>query len=169
MRYEKKNDNYIPDYSFEKITDITPYEIKKMGVRALAIDLDNTALPYGAYHFDSAFKEWVELIKNAGIPVMIVSNTVVVRAHILSYQLGKLPFIAPAFKPGTMGLRAAAKRMGVPMSEIAMIGDQYSTDIASANRIGAVSIKVKPIKANEKEKVAIPKHAALAATLTMLR
>jgi uncharacterized protein len=167
--FTKNYDNFDADFYFDKITDITPYIVRKMGVKALAIDLDNTMLPYGGYHIEDSAKEWAEIMKKSGIPLIIVSNTVLSRAFILSKQLDSLPFVAPAFKPGTFCLKLAAKKLGIPVSEIAMIGDKSSTDIVSANRIGAVSVKVKPIKEKSENKVALPKPATVAAMLASIR
>ena len=61
-----------------------------------------------------------------------------------------VPFIAPAHKPHTRAIRKAAKMLDVKLENIAMIGDQLFTDIISANKAGAISIRVEPM---EKEKL----------------
>ena len=75
--FTKNYDNFDADFYFDKITDITPYIVRKMGVKALAIDLDNTMLPYGGYHIEDSAREWAEIMKKSGIPLIIDRKSVV--------------------------------------------------------------------------------------------
>lgn len=150
MKFFNKTASALPDHNFTALTDITPADIRAMGAKAVAIDLDNTALLDSSYHMPESTKDWVAQMKEAGIPVAIVSNTFIHRGIYLSHRLGNIPFVAPAFKPFPLCLVIAAKWMKVKPGEVAMIGDQLFTDILTANRIDAVSVKVEPI---EKEKL----------------
>ncbi len=166
---KKDYDNLEPDYSYDTLTDISAYSIKKMGVKAIALDLDNTVLPYGSFSFDEKYTEWVKAMTESGIPVIIISNTVLSRAFILSKKLGGIPFVAPAFKPSVLGLKLASKKLNIPASKIAMIGDQADTDILAANKIGAVSIKVNGIKERETKRARVSKKTAVAALISTIR
>ncbi|MBQ6020138.1 MAG: YqeG family HAD IIIA-type phosphatase [Clostridia bacterium] len=132
-----------PNYVFESVTLVTPEKLRGMGARAVGIDLDNTLV------YDSTFKpregarEWVEKLKEAGIPVIIVSNTNHPRAYILS-KVFRIPYFAMSKKPHTKNLLRAAKEAGVPIGEFAMIGDQIFADVYAANECGAISVWVKP-------------------------
>ncbi len=146
MKFYNKDASAIPDHSFHALTDITPGDVRAMGCKAVAIDLDNTALNDSSYRMPDSTKNWVAGMKQAGIPVAIVSNTFIHRGIYLSHCLGHIPFVTPAFKPFPLCLIIAAKRMGVKPTEVAMIGDQLFTDILTANRINAVSVKVEPMQ-----------------------
>lgn len=160
-----------PDHSFEKLTDITPDDIKEMGAEAIALDLDRTATYFASYYVHTEAKEWVRTMQDAGIPVMVVSNTVKSRAKLLSLQMGNIPCYAPAFKPGTKGIGAAAELMNIPVDKIAMIGDKLESDILAANKIGAVAVKVDPLlreNVAEKVKQTLPRVAAAAFAISIL-
>lgn len=132
-----------PKYIYESVTLITPEELRAMGAEAVGIDLDNTLV------YDSTFKprdgarEWVSRMKEAGIPVIIVSNTNHPRAWVLS-KMFQIPYFAMSKKPETKNLLRAARLAGVPIEKFAMIGDQIFADVFAANECGAISVWVKP-------------------------
>lgn len=141
-----KNKNATPDYFFEKLTDITVEDVKKMGVKALAVDLDNTLVIDFSYRISDESVAWVKTMRAAGIPVVLVSNTFFHRGLWLSYKCGWIPFVIPANKPYKLPLRIAARLAKTNVKSVAMIGDQLFTDILCANNAGAVSIKTEPIQ-----------------------
>lgn len=134
--------NSTPRYFFDKITDITPQDLKEMGVRAVAIDIDNTTAYDSTYIIFKGVKEWIAEMKKAGIPVMVLTNTYLFRARIIAKKLGNLPFIGNAHKPASENYLKAAELCNCDISQFAMIGDQLFTDIRGANDAGAVSIRV---------------------------
>lgn len=144
-----KTDNILydayPDYMYEKVTDITPSALRSMGVKAVALDLDSTAVNYSSFRVSNEIIQWVKQIREADIQVVIITNTVFLRAAYISKRMGNLTFYAFACKPNTLALRLAAKKLKLEPEEIAMIGDQLFTDVLSANRTGAVSVKVEPM------------------------
>ncbi|MBR3438568.1 MAG: YqeG family HAD IIIA-type phosphatase [Clostridia bacterium] len=144
-----KYTNAYPKYQFRRITDITVEDLRKMGAKAVAVDLDNTTVIDSSYKLPEETRKWIETVREAGIQVIIISNTWFTRAWYLGKKMG-VPFIAPAHKPHTRAIRKAAKMLDVKLENIAMIGDQLFTDIISANKAGAISIRVEPM---EKEKL----------------
>ena len=161
MLFKKKKKEEIkgtPDCRFEKITDITPDDLKEIGAEAVAIDIDNTSTYNASLYIHSAVRKWVKMIRAAGYPVMIVTNTLNLRAKLISKELGNIPFYAEAHKPEPKGIFRASEKLGVPTDKIAMIGDKLSADILAANRSGAKGIKVKPMK-RENVEVAISDFA----------
>ncbi len=142
MLNTSSNSNSTPKYFFDKLTDITPDCFLEMGAKAVGIDLDNTSFYDGTYKPFPGFYEWLEAMKKAAIPVIIVSNTYEFRAKRIAAKLG-LPYISDANKPDTKCFYEAAKRCNVNISEFAMVGDQLFTDVQGANNAGAISVRVK--------------------------
>lgn len=136
--------NCTPQYFFDKLPDITTDDLKKMGVKAIALDIDNTTAYDGEIILIPGVKAWVKKTARAGFPMMIVSNTYTLRAMIISKRLGGLPFIANAKKPNVKNILRAAEILGVKPSEMCLIGDQLFTDIRGANEAGAISVRVRP-------------------------
>lgn len=133
----------LPQYIFNRITDITIEDLRKIGAKAVAVDLDNTLLYDSSYRFLDGAKKWVEEMKAEKMPIIILSNTYNKRANALSKTLD-IDYISKARKPDTKGYFRAAEKLGIDVSELAMIGDQLLKDILGANRAGAISIYVKP-------------------------
>ena len=134
-----KYTNAYPKYQFRRITDITVEDLQKMGVKAVAVDLDNTTVIDSSYKLPEETRKWIETVREAGIQVIIISNTWFTRAWYLGKKMG-VPFIAPAHKPHTRAIRKAAKMLGVELENLAMIGDQLFTDVLGANLFGLTSI-----------------------------
>ena len=153
MLLNRKSEAF-PDYYYRSILDITPRDIRLMGAKAVAVDLDNTAAEFGSFHLIDGMKEWTEKMTESGIKVIIISNTWISRAYILSRQMGSVAFIPMSLKPLTFSFRIASRILGVDVSETAMIGDKMSSDILAANRAGSIAVKVQPLsklrKAEEK-------------------
>lgn len=141
-----------PQYRFERITQITPEDLNNMGVKGVAVDIDNTtAHDYTDIPLDGV-AEWVESIKQAGFKVIVLSNGENERAKRFSKLIGDIGFVAVACKPLVFAYKKAQRKLGVLPKQMAMIGDQLFTDILGANAAGWVSIYVKPF-AEEKRNV----------------
>lgn len=138
--------NATPDYFFQKLTDITVDDVKAMGVKTLAVDLDNTLVIDFSYRLSDESRKWVDMMRDAGFQVVLVSNTFFHRGLWLSYKCGWVPFVIPANKPYKLPLKIVSKITKTDMASIAMIGDQLFTDILCANNAGAVSVKTEPIQ-----------------------
>lgn len=135
--------SYIPQYHYRRIEDITKEDILSWGVKGIGIDIDNTVCYDATTKFIGNSKQWVEDIKAAGIPIMIVSNANYSRAMKIGKMLS-LPCVAVAKKPKPDGFFKGAELLGVDISEFAFIGDQIFSDIKGANDAGAVSVYVEP-------------------------
>lgn len=139
----------IADYSFFKLTDVSPEFLKSKGVKLLLLDLDNTISPYGEAEPSEAIMSWAESMREAGITLFIVSNTKKPRAGIFAEKMG-IPYIKYAKKPSRYGLCEAMRITGYTEKETALAGDQTFTDVLAANRANVTSIMVEPIKLSNK-------------------
>lgn len=135
--------SYIPQYHYKRIEDITLDDIHSWGVKGIGIDIDNTVCYDATAKFIGNSKSWIESVKNAGIPVVIITNTNKPRARLIARKL-KLPFIGRAGKPKTDGFKSGADIIGIETKDLAFIGDQIFSDIKGANDAGAVSVYVEP-------------------------
>ncbi len=133
----------IPNYYFHRAADITPGFLNSIGVEAVGIDLDNTAV------FDMTptplpgVKEWLNSLREAGFRLVFISNTNNLRAKFIGRKF-KIKSFALARKPSPKKILAGLNYTGVSPDKFAFIGDQLFYDIAAANRAGVISIKVDP-------------------------
>lgn len=134
----------IPDYVFDKIYDITPSLLLSHGVRGVLIDLDGTMVSHKTALPPESLLPFVQALQEAGMKVLVFSNNREVRVRKFCDALG-VDFISRAGKPFLSGFHQAAKQIGVPLTECAVVGDQIFTDVFGGNRVGALTCYVQTL------------------------
>lgn len=139
-----------PDrYCVGGVTEIEPAELKRNGISAALLDLDNTLVGWQRSDLSAGVLAWLDDLRKAGIGLYLVSNTRFGRRlRALSEQLG-IPFVRRAWKPRRRGFRSAMEALGVEPESTAVIGDQMFTDVLGGNRLGLHTIMVRPIARRE--------------------
>ena len=135
--------------ALRSVLQIQPGLLRQYGIRGLMLDLDNTLTTHDNPAPAEGVLSWIGLMRQAGIAMMIVSNNRPRRVQPFAAALG-LPFVAEGAKPLPRGFRLAQKRMQLPFSQLAVVGDQIFTDILGANLCGVKSIYVRPIQYENK-------------------
>ena len=138
----------MPTLFAKKITDISYDMLKKVGVRAILIDVDNTLSMHGSDEPFEGVYEWINYIKSLDIKPIIVSNNSNERVKLFAEKLNIL-YVSDAKKPLKSGFRKACNLLNLDKNHCAVIGDQLFTDILGANLIGMKSILIEPIDKNE--------------------
>lgn len=123
---------FKPQIWINSVLDIDEDFLDKYNIKALVLDLDNTLSMHGNPAAENGIPEWLEHMKNIGVPMRIVSNNTNKRVAPLAKKLG-LPFTANGCKPLTFGISKAIKIMGVPKKQVAVVGDQIFTDVIAGN------------------------------------
>lgn len=134
----------IPDYVFNSIYEITPAFLSEHGLRGMLIDLDGTMASSRAPLPPETVKPWLDGMKAAGIRVLVLSNNKESRVRRFCEPLG-VEFLHRAVKPFRRGFKAGAEKLGLPMREIAVVGDQIYTDTFGGNMAGATTCFVRSI------------------------
>ncbi len=134
------DDRYMPKFRFKSVCEITVDDLKRIGVKGLLLDIDNTLIYDETLTPLPGVKEWVKSMDREGIPMAIVSNAIPPRVYITAKKLGIRHYIYSAKKPKPDGLLRAAQLLGLNISQVAMVGDQLKTDMLSANTAGAVAV-----------------------------
>ena len=130
---------FIPFAHAESIYAIDLSFYKKLGIKYVFADLDNTLDSYKqATPLEKAVKLKEELTK-LGIELIIVSNNTGARVQKYSKELGVRHFSSLA-KPFSFKLKKIMKRANIKPEEVVMIGDQTVTDISCANGAKVKSI-----------------------------
>lgn len=130
---------FIPFAHAESIYSIDLSFYKKLGIKYVFADLDNTLDSYKqATPLEKAIKLKEELTK-LGIELIIVSNNTGARVQKYSKELGVRHFSSLA-KPFSFKLKKIMKRANIKPEEVVMVGDQTVTDISCANGANVKSI-----------------------------
>lgn len=138
-----------PTLYVNKVTDITPELLNKLGVKSIILDVDDTI---AAHHSKIPLKgivRWLNAMKQADMKIIIASNNYKSRVKPIAYRLG-LPFIFLSLKPLPFGLYKAIKVLSSCKDKSIVIGDQIFTDILGANLSGIKSILIDPLSKPKK-------------------
>lgn len=138
-----------PDCYFSRISAIDPIDdLRKKGVRAVLLDMDNTLLTRDTHEVPEDVKQWLGDVKRAGIAPCILTNNWHSSAHDCAREIG-LPIVARALKPLPFSYFVACRKLGVKRLETACIGDQLMTDVWGGRLLGMRAIMVKPLVAKD--------------------
>ena len=91
---------------------------------------------------------WLAQLRAADFRLCLISNGMGARIEDFARRLG-LPFVAKAMKPLPSGVWAALKKLDVPPSQTAIVGDQIFADVMAGRLAGVRAILVDPIHPEE--------------------
>ncbi len=124
-------------------------DLKSRGVSVILTDLDNTLVRWQGSDISQEVRAWIKDAADQGLKFCIVSNTRSMRRlRNISAELD-IPYVKKGMKPRRSGFRAALELLGSDVSQAAVLGDQMFTDILGGNRLGAVTILVRPMHPRE--------------------
>ena len=106
-----------PDIYVKSVLQIDFALIKKLGVVAIILDVDNTIRRYKDIQLLDGVLKWVETMKSYGFKVVIVSNNFKRRVEPVASMLG-VQYVSLGFKPLPFGLNKAFKKVGVEKDRI---------------------------------------------------
>lgn len=133
------------DFAFRRVNDITPEFLFENNIKGLLLDLDNTLTTHDNPVPGKGVEEWLKEMKSFGIKLIIVSNNHPERVKPFADMLG-LNFISEGKKPLSSGFNRAQVKLGIPFSQLAVVGDQIFTDMLGANLKNIRGIFVFPIE-----------------------
>jgi len=131
------------------IYSVSPAQLNEQGVRAVFSDLDNTLIAWNNPDGTPELKEWMDALRKAHIPLIVISNNSKERVGKAVNSLD-LPFVSRSLKPLSFGIDRARKKLNLTKDEVVMVGDQLLTDVAAANQAGIRSILVRPLLNTDK-------------------
>ena len=134
---------FYPNMYQKRIQDINYKKLKKLGIKCLVFDLDNTIALIDQHIITDEVKKLLLSLKK-DFQIVIISNNVTSRVKTYAEYL-ECDFVANALKPLSRGYRKIRKKYGFQKQEMCMIGDQLVTDIYGGNRYGMFTILVDPL------------------------
>lgn len=134
-----------PKIKLTKITDISLSLLKKYGIKALILDVDNTLSTHHGQVLTDGLEDWLKEMKSAEIGLVILSNSKEERVKPFAAKIG-LDYISLGLKPLPFRFSAALKKLNFAKRETAIVGDQIFTDTLGGNAYGIKTILLDPIK-----------------------
>ncbi len=135
---------FKPTFWLKSVLQIDEDFLRRNGVKALVLDMDNTLSMHGNPAAEDGVNEWLDKMRGLGVKMRVVSNNTNKRVAPLAAMLG-LEFTANGAKPLTFGVNRAVKAMGVGKSETLVVGDQIFTDVMAGNLAGERPVRGAPV------------------------
>ncbi len=126
------------------ILQLTLERLQHYGLKGLVLDVDDTLVPFQAIDPSDALQAWVASLR-PHLKLWLVSN------NLSATRIGRIgealdvPYSLGATKPSRRKLRQAVQAMGLPVEQVAMVGDRLFTDVLAGNRLGMFTILVEPM------------------------
>ena len=131
----------VPFAHAKNIYDVDINFFKKLGIKYLFLDLDNTLDSYKAMVPSEKAKELIKNLKQNSITPIILSNNTSKRVGPYSELLG-VEYHPNTAKPFSFKIKKFMKRKNINPDEVMMVGDQLATDIKAAVGAGIKSLLV---------------------------
>ncbi len=133
-----------PDRYYTNVEAIDLDDLRRLGVTALLVDLDNTLLARGTRELRQELRDWTARAAAAGFSLCLVSNNWHERVRAVAESLG-IPLVARAVKPLPFAFARGMRLLDVDARRTAVVGDQIFTDVLGGNVIGATTVLVDPL------------------------
>ncbi len=134
---------YLPDIYKKNIFDINYNKLKKKDIKCLIFDLDNTLALIDSNRAEDNVKKLITDLKKSFI-VVIVSNSPKKRVSTFGKDL-KVDFYPFALKPNIRTLKKIKSKYNLESCDIAIIGDQFITDMGYGHKGKITKIFVDPL------------------------
>ncbi len=133
-----------PTHVVSTVHDLDPKKLKESGITAIITDLDNTLVPWRHYEIAPGVIELLAKLKVEGIKICIASNTFHTERLEQLAKTMDIPFVDRVRKPRRGGFLRAMRSMGSRRENTAVFGDQIFTDVLAGNRLGLMTILLRP-------------------------
>lgn len=134
---------YLPDMYKKNIFDINYLKLKDKGIKCLIFDLDNTLALIDSTKVEDKVKELIAKLKKDFL-IIIVSNSPKKRVSLFGNDLG-VDYYPFALKPNIRTLKKIKSKYKLESSSIAIIGDQFITDMGYGYKGKITKIYVDPL------------------------
>ena len=129
------------------VTRVSINELKKLNIKGLILDLDNTIMAPKSARLELPVQYWLEAMKKNFKIVILTNNKKAFYLEAVRSVL-ELPVIGFAKKPWSVGIKETLEILNMPHENIAIIGDRPLTDIWLGQRYGFKTILVRSLTAH---------------------
>ena len=122
--------------------------LRSWETRAIALDLDNTIVPWYSGNLAPGVKEWSQTVQALGIRMCLLTNNYGGHVQAVADELGVL-LVRGALKPLPAAFRLSLRVLGTDAAHALSIGDQLFTDVLGAKLVGMRAVYVRRIQGRE--------------------
>lgn len=125
---------YTPTYHANNLFEIDPIFFKKINVKVVLLDLDNTLDSYRVLIPSQRTIDYIKKLKENNLRPIITSNNVSKRVKDYARALD-IECLSNVGKPFSFKLKRLLKANNINPNECVLIGDQLMTDIPCGNSL----------------------------------
>lgn len=135
-----------PDFNLKNIYDIDLNLLKELGIKAIFFDLDSTIMVSKSGEYSEEMVTWLNEVDQDFFIAVITNNK---RSEYIEKVKKNSSFqiVSNAKKPSTKVMRKILSKMDFLAEEVVIVGDRPLTDIWAGQRLGAKTILVGSINA----------------------
>lgn len=138
----------MPDAIVDSVTDITVDMLRAWGIAGIALDLDNTIVPWHTSDVVPGVEDWVRLVRESGVRFILLTNNYGPTAREVANKLD-MALVRGALKPVPWAFTRCLRRLSTRPAATLMIGDQIFTDVLGAKSVGMRAAVVRPVARRE--------------------
>lgn len=137
---------FKPDFNLKSIYDIDLELLKCQGIKAFFFDLDSTLMVSKTAKYRDETLEWLKQVDEHFL-IAIISNNNKCEYLEKVKTLSSFHVIGNAKKPSIKAMKRLLEKIGMSPKEVVVVGDRPLTDILAGKRLGAKTILVDSINA----------------------
>lgn len=135
-----------PDYNLKNIYEINLDLLKCQGIKAIFFDLDSTIMVSKSGEYLGKTEEWLKEVDKDFFIAVITNNK---KCEYLEKvkSISSFQIIGDAKKPSTKAMKKLLAKICIDPKEVVIVGDRPLTDILAGKLLGAKTILVGSINA----------------------
>lgn len=126
------------------VTQVSVDELKKLGIKGVVLDLDNTIMAPKSARLELPVEYWLEVMKR-NFKLIVLTNNKKAKYLAAVKEVLDIPVVGFALKPFSLGMKEVHSYLDMPNDKIAIIGDRPLTDIWLGQRYGFKTVLVKAL------------------------
>lgn len=135
-----------PDYNLKNIYEIDLDVLKNQGIKAIFFDLDSTIMVSKSGEYHEKTEEWLKKVDEYFFIAVITNNK---KCEYLEKvrSVSDFQVIGNAKKPSTKAMKKLLSKININPENVVIVGDRPLTDILAGKLLGARTILVGSINA----------------------
>lgn len=135
-----------PDFNLKNIYEIDLQVLKNMGIKAMFFDLDSTIMVSKSGEYHEKTEKWLAEV-DKDFFIAVISNNKKCEYLEKVQSISNFQIIGNAKKPSTKAMKKLLSKICIKPSEVVIVGDRPLTDILAGKLLGAKTILVGSINA----------------------
>lgn len=132
----------------ESVDELSAERLRAWDIHGIAVDLDNTIVPWYTSTLAPGVKEWVRMVGSLSIRMCLLTNNYGGHVSGVASELG-IPIVRGALKPLPAAFTRCLRVLETDAAHALAVGDQLFTDVLGAKLVGMRAVYVQRVAGRE--------------------